>query len=83
MEEITAKLEEYIRKICDAEDDPEFGLDVNLFDTGFLDSVGSMDVIVFVEKTFGVESTQRDLTLYPMNTVNEIAAIVGRKKGLC
>ena len=83
MEEITAKLEEYIRKICDAEDDPEFGLDVNLFDTGFLDSVGSMDVIVFVEETFGVESTQRDLTLYPMNTVNEIAAIVGRKKGLC
>ena len=42
-----------------------------------------MDVIVFVEKTFGVEISQRDLTLYPMNTVNEIATIVGSKKGLC
>ena len=83
MEEITAKLEEYIRKLCEAENDRGVGLVGSLIDTGFLDSVGSMDVIVFVEKTFGVEISQRDLTLYPMNTVNEIATIVGSKKGLC
>ena len=52
MEEIIAKLEAFIRELCEAEDDPEFGLDINLFDTGFLDSVGAMDVIVFAEETF-------------------------------
>lgn len=83
MEEIIAKLETFIRELCEAEDDPEFGLDINLFDTGFLDSVGAMDVIVFAEETFGVSISQRDLTLYPMNTVHEIAEVVGIKKGLC
>ena len=41
------------------------------------------DVIMFAEEAFGVEISQRDVTLYPMNTVNEIAEVVGMKKGLC
>lgn len=83
MDEIVAKLDEFIRETCDVGDDPEYGLDVNLFDTGFLDSMGAVDVIMFAEETFGVEISQRDVTLYPMNTVNEIAEVVGMKKGLC
>ena len=72
MDEIIAKLDEYIRERCEVGDDPEYGLDVNLFDTGFLDSMGAVDVIMFAEEAFGVEISQRDVTLYPMNTVNEI-----------
>ena len=83
MDEIIAKLDEYIRERCEVDDDPEYGLDVNLFDTGFLDSMGAVDVIRFAEEAFGVEISQRDVTLYPMNTVNEIAEVVGIKKGLC
>lgn len=83
MDEIIAKLDEYIRERCEVDDDPEYGLDVNLFDTGFLDSMGAVDVIMFSEEAFGVEISQRDVTLYPMNTVNEIAEVVGMKKGLC
>ena len=83
MDEIIAKLDEYIRERCEVDDDPEYGLDVNLFDTGFLASMGAVDVIMFAEEAFGVEISQRDVTLYPMNTVNEIAEVVGMKKGLC
>ena len=83
MDEIIEKLDEYIRERCEVDDDPEYGLDVNLFDTGFRDSMGAVDVIMFAEETFGIEISQRDLTLYPMNTVSEIAEVVGMKKGLC
>ena len=83
MDEIIAKLDEYIRERCEVGDDPEYGLDVNLFDTGILDSMGAVDVILFAEEAFGVEISQRDVTLYPMNTVCEIAEVVGMKKGLC
>ena len=38
--------------------------------------------MAFAEGAFGVEISQKDITLYPMNTVNEIAEVVGRKKGL-
>ena len=83
MDEIIAKLDEFIRERCDVGDDPEYDLDVNLFVTGFMDSMGAVETIMFAEQTFGVEISQKDITLYPMNTVNEIAAVIGRKKGLC
>ena len=83
MDEIIAKLDEFIRERCEVDDDPDYGLDVNLFDTGFMDSMGAVETITFAEQTFGVEISQKDITLYPMNTVREIAEVVGRKKGLC
>ena len=33
----------------------------------------------FIEDTWGVEITQKDLTLYPMNSIQEIAQVVARK----
>lgn len=83
MDEIMKQLDAYIRETCEvAEDDPDYSVDVNLFDVGFLDSVGATETILYVEQTFGVEITQRDITLHPMNTVREIAAVAAEKKGL-
>ena len=83
MDEIMKQLDTYIRETCEvAEDDPDYSVDVNLFDAGFLDSVGATEAILYVEQTFGVEITQRDITLHPMNTVREIAAVAAEKKGL-
>ena len=83
MDDIIARLDEFIRERCDVGDDPDYGLDVNLFDTGFMDSMGAVETIMFAEEAFGVEISQKDITLYPMNTVNEIAEVIGHKKGLC
>ena len=59
MDEIIAKLDEFIRERCDVGDDPEYDLDVNLFDTGFMDSMGAVETIMFAEQTFGVEISQK------------------------
>ena len=60
-------------------DDPDFGDDVHLFDYGFVDSLGATEIVFFVESTFGIKISQKDIILYPMNTVNEIAEVVERK----
>lgn len=73
-------LRDYIIQYASIEpDDPDFSDDVDLFDYGFVDSLGATEIVLFLEETFGVEITQADITLYPMNTIDEIAGVVERK----
>ena len=77
--DIENKLETYIRDYFEIGDDPDLTLDTHLFDEGFVDSLGAVQIVSFVEETFGIEITQKDLTLYPMNTINEISEVIKTK----
>lgn len=77
--EIQNKIETYIRDYFEIGDDPDLTLDTHLFDEGFVDSLGAVQIVSFVEETFNIEITQKDLTLYPMNTINEIAEVIKTK----
>lgn len=70
---------DFIRTQFDIGDDPEFTEDVNIFDYGFVDSLDAVQIINFLEDHWSIEITQKDLTLYPMNTVSEISAVVEAK----
>ena len=72
---------EFVKEHFEIGDDPDFGLDVNLFDEGFMDSLGATEIVLYIEEAFGVQITQKDIILYPMNTVREIAQVVERKLG--
>lgn len=73
-------LRSYIMEYASIEpDEPDFSDDVDLFDYGFVDSLGATEIVLFLEETFHVKITQADITLYPMNTINEIAGVVERK----
>ena len=61
------------------DDDPDFTDDVHLFNEGFVDSFGAVEIIHFIEQTYNIEITQKDITLYPMNTIEEIAEVVENK----
>ncbi len=74
-------IEDYIREEFEIGDDPEFSNDIHLFDSGFVDSLGAVQIVTFVENKFEIKISQKDITLYPMNTVNEIAAVVRTKLG--
>ena len=58
------------------EGDPDYTMDVNLFDYGFLDSMGATEVIMWLEETYNIEISQKDIILYPMDTIEEIADVV-------
>ena len=78
---IARSIEDFLRgkfKIDAA--DSEFDADVHLFDYGYVDSFGAVELTVFVESTFDVKLANSDLVLYPMNTINEIANFVARRQ---
>lgn len=79
-EEVRDALRSFIIEYAEIDvDDPDFTDDVHLFDYGFVDSLGATEIILYVEDKFHVEITQEDITLYAMNTVNEIAEVVANK----
>ena len=79
MEEIKEKLRAFIQEKFEIDDDPDFTDDVHLFNEGFVDSFGAVEIIHFIEQTYNIEITQKDITLYPMNTIEEIAEVVENK----
>lgn len=76
---VSEKISEFIKDKFEIGNDPDFSNDVHLFNEGFVDSFGAVEIIHFVEETYGIEITQKDITLFPMNTVNEIAQVVESK----
>lgn len=80
MEDLLQELEDHIRARYEIdEDDEDFDADVHLFDYGYIDSIGATALIAHIEKTYGIQVTQQDLMLHPMNTVREIATFIQTK----
>ena len=80
--EITEELSDFIRDTFDIDDDPDYNYDVNLFENGFVDSIDAIRIINFVENNWNIEITQKDLILFPMNSINEISEVVAGKVNL-
>ncbi|MHC4471801.1 MAG: acyl carrier protein [Planctomycetota bacterium] len=79
--DISNELRDFIRTNYEiGEDDDEFTDDVHLFDYGYIDSFGAVELTSFVEKQFGVEVTDTDLITQPLNTVNEITVFIQKRK---
>ncbi len=61
------------------ESDKDFTDDVHLFDYGYVDSFGAVELISFLNEKFSVDVTESDLVAYPLNTVREIATFTLRR----
>lgn len=73
-QEIARVLREHIQdKYSVPAGDPDFNDDVHLFDYGYVDSFGAVNLVNFVQEAFGIEVSQADLVAYPLNTINEIS----------
>ena len=83
IETIKSELRNYIRENYRIpQDDPDFSDSVNIYDYGFVDSFGSVQLKTFVESKFAVQFSQKDLTTVPLNSVDQMATfVVKRKKG--
>jgi len=81
--QIESVLRDFIReKFKVPPDDPDFTDEVHLFDYGYVDSFGAVELTNFIEKSFSIKVSETDLVAYPLNTIREIATfIVRRKKG--
>ena len=55
--------------------------DASLLEEGILDSTGVLDLVMFIEETFGIEVKDEELVPENLDSVNKLVAFVGRKTG--
>jgi acyl carrier protein len=54
--------------------------DVSLMQAGIIDSTGVLELIMFLEEQFGVKVSDEEMTPENLDSVDRIAAFVGRKR---
>ncbi|HEX2927569.1 MAG TPA: phosphopantetheine-binding protein [Ruminiclostridium sp.] len=57
----------------------ELSDDEDIFDLGFVNSLFSMQLVLFIEKEFGIVIDNKDLDLNNFRTINSIAGLVEKK----
>ncbi len=62
--------------------DPGFDREVDLFEYGYVDSVGVVELLGFVQKEFDVEIPDDDLLADDFSSIAGIARVVLRNSGL-
>ena len=58
---------------------PDLGDDDNLFESGIVNSLFAVQLMTFVEKTFGIEVESEDLDIENFKSLNATAHFVFRK----
>ena len=52
-----------------------------LFSTGTLDSVSAIDLVLFLETTFGIKINPIDISIDDLDTIDKISEFVGSRIG--
>ena len=73
-ENAAATLEAFIRQNYNLEDDdPYFDRDINLWEQGYIDSLGAVEIIAFLEKNFGTGIPEEVLFSPDFTSINGMA----------
>jgi methoxymalonate biosynthesis acyl carrier protein len=76
---VMTKVSEFVSQYLNTNEvDPE----VDLFATSMVNSLFAMQLVLFVEKEFGLAVDNEDLDYENFKSVNAIAGFVGKKLGL-
>ena len=79
LESIATRVETFVRTQFEVDsDDHDFGRTVDLYDRGYIDSVGFVELIAFLRQEFQVEIPEEDLLSDEFLTIDGIAIIVAR-----
>jgi acyl carrier protein len=69
-----------VAEFLQGEDSPELADDTPLRESGIIDSLGTVKLVSFVERTFGIEVDARDATPSNFGTLGAIAVYVARRR---
>ena len=79
--EITSELSDFVRRQFGVpEDDPDFNDEIDLFNYGYIDSFGAVELISFITSRFSIHLTDSDWAASPMNTIREISSFVAKRR---
>jgi acyl carrier protein len=78
--EIAPKIKEFIENhIVSTDDNFELKVEDKIFELGFLDSMFALKLVEFIEETFGIDVTDKDLDIQNFSSVNNIVAFINSK----
>jgi acyl carrier protein len=82
-QDVAAAVEEFARREFSIKpSDRRFDRTVDLFEDGYVDSIGVIELIQFLERTFAIEIPEADLFSPEFSTIDGIAKIVVRNRSL-
>ena len=74
---IAAKVKDFIGTVSQVPvNDPEFTDEVHIFESGYLDSLGVVQLIEFIETAFGVKLDETHLFSEEFTTIGGIATLI-------
>ena len=74
---VQERIEMYIREhFVVSDSDPRFDRNVDLYESGYVDSVGVVELLAFIGEEFGVDIPESELLSEDFSNVNGIARIV-------
>ena len=77
--EVAKRVEEFVRERFRVRaDDTEFGTEVNLWELGYVDSVGAVEMIVHLEQNYGIQLPEEVLFDPDFTNIRGIARLVVR-----
>jgi acyl carrier protein len=80
-QDVAAAVEEFARREFSIKpSDGRFDRTVDLFEDGYVDSIGVIELIEFLERTFAIELPEEDLFSPEFSTIDGIARIVIRNR---
>lgn len=82
MDETEVTLRTYIaRNILFSEADYPYPDDVSFLETGVVDSLGVMELVMFVEERFGIEVRDRDVVPANFDSISYLSAFIRSRMG--
>jgi len=82
MDETETTLRTYIaRNILFSEADYPYPDDASFLETGVVDSLGVMELVMFVEERFGIDVQDRDVVPANFDSISRLAAFIRSRMG--
>ena len=80
--DIQTQIKDYIaRNLLFSDDGFGYSDDASFLEEGIVDSVGIMELVMFLEETFGISVDDEDLTPDNFDSVNKLANYIKQKTG--
>ena len=77
--DVARRLEEFLREsFAISPTDPHFGGDVDLFEAGYVDSIGLAETLAFIDAELGVQVPDEELLSEDFATIDGMARAVTR-----
>jgi acyl carrier protein len=79
-EDVRRCLKEYIvGNFMSSAEDKSLREDVSLLEEGIMDSTGVLDLVMFIEETFGIQVKDEELVPENLDSVDKLVAFVEKK----